>query len=318
MVSFSVALIFDLATAITLTIFVARLLHGHGSQALLSYLFYLISWYVLVIYILFFLFSPQLLPESAQHGYMLFNSIFVVPLNGIVAFYFTDFIWKWLKRPMPRLLRFGLPIPFLVILISYSWEMLSRLSAGSQPQPFELSAPASLSLMFACLLLVSLYAAIAGHRLKDRKKGKHLQLFSTVTGSGLIIGLLFVFGMFSFLSPYWQNAITSMILASVNIGGWIFARGFFRWQKRAVSSELARANLAGLVARYGISPREREIISLMITGKSNREISEALCISNETVKKHIYNAYRKIGVKNRVQLVNTVLEPSSSLPADSD
>jgi DNA-binding CsgD family transcriptional regulator len=301
MVSFSVALIFDLATAITLTIFVARLLHGHGSQALLSYLFYLISWYVLVIYILFFLFSPQLLP-----------------LNGIVAFYFTDFIWKWLKRPMPRLLRFGLPIPFLVILISYSWEMLSRLSAGSQPQPFELSAPASLSLMFACLLLVSLYAAIAGHRLKDRKKGKHLQLFSTVTGSGLIIGLLFVFGMFSFLSPYWQNAITSMILASVNIGGWIFARGFFRWQKRAVSSELARANLAGLVARYGISPREREIISLMITGKSNREISEALCISNETVKKHIYNAYRKIGVKNRVQLVNTVLEPSSSLPADSD
>jgi hypothetical protein len=37
-------------------------------------------------------------------------------------------------------------------------------------------------------------------------------------------------------------------------------------------------------------------------------LTEELFISLETVKKHIYNAYRKIGVRNRVQLVNAVLE----------
>ena len=62
-----------------------------------------------------------------------------------------------------------------------------------------------------------------------------------------------------------------------------------------------------------MTPREREVISLVITGRSNREITEDLFISPETVKKHIYNAYRKIGVRNRVQLVNAVLEFSDKL-----
>jgi DNA-binding CsgD family transcriptional regulator len=318
MVPFSVALIFDLAAAVVLTVSVARLFRGHGSPTLLSYLFYLVSWYTLVLYMLVFLFAPRFLPESAQHGYMMFNSIFVVPLNGCVAFFFADFIWRWLKKPMPRLLRFGLPISFLAILVVYAREMLGRLSAESQPEPFVLSAPASLGLMFACLLFVSLYAVIAGHGLKDRKTGRHVLLFGAVTGGGTIIGLLFIFGVFSFLGLDWQNAVSSMILASVTIGGWVFARGFFRGQAHAVAAQLASADLSVLEARYGISPREREIISLTITGKSNREITEALYISHETVKKHIYNAYRKIGVKNRVQLVNAVLESSASLPTESN
>jgi DNA-binding CsgD family transcriptional regulator len=317
-VLFLTALIFDLVLAVTLIVSVARLVHRHSSRALLSYMFYLISWYALVLYILVFLFAPQFLPEDAQRGYMMFNSIFVVPLNGLVALFYADFIWKWLNKSMPRLLRFILPIPFLVILVVYAKEMLDRLSTESHSETFVIAAPASLGLMFAFLLLVSLYAAIAPRRLKDRERARHIRLSAAVTGSGLIIGLLFIFGSFSFLGRDWQNVAASMVLASVNIGGWVFARGFFRREARTQAAELAKADLGSLEAHYGISPREREIISLVIAGKSNREISEALYISLETVKKHIYNAYRKIGIKNRVQLVNVVLKSSAGPTAESE
>ena len=53
-----------------------------------------------------------------------------------------------------------------------------------------------------------------------------------------------------------------------------------------------------------LSRREREVISLVLEGKSYRAISESLFISVGTVKKTAYNAYRKIGVGSRWELVH--------------
>jgi DNA-binding CsgD family transcriptional regulator len=59
-----------------------------------------------------------------------------------------------------------------------------------------------------------------------------------------------------------------------------------------------------LGATYGITPREREIIELICRGKRNKEIADELFISLQTVKDHNYRIYKKLGVRNRVQLVN--------------
>jgi DNA-binding CsgD family transcriptional regulator len=56
--------------------------------------------------------------------------------------------------------------------------------------------------------------------------------------------------------------------------------------------------------KYQISSRESEIIEHICMGKSNREISDALFITLQTVKDHIYNIFIKTGIKNRVQLSN--------------
>ena len=52
-----------------------------------------------------------------------------------------------------------------------------------------------------------------------------------------------------------------------------------------------------------ISPREMQIIKLVSEGMKNKEISQRLFISEETVKKHLNNVYRKMGVKSRVELI---------------
>ncbi len=58
-----------------------------------------------------------------------------------------------------------------------------------------------------------------------------------------------------------------------------------------------------LYQRYGISPREQELVPLVLQGNSNQRIGEILFISLSTVKTHLRNIYSKFGVKNRYELI---------------
>lgn len=55
---------------------------------------------------------------------------------------------------------------------------------------------------------------------------------------------------------------------------------------------------------YNLSPREKEIIEELKLGLSNTEIAEKLFITENTVKKHIYNVYAKVEVNSRYKLLN--------------
>ena len=58
-----------------------------------------------------------------------------------------------------------------------------------------------------------------------------------------------------------------------------------------------------LYQQYNISPREREVLPLLIQGYSNHQIGETLFISVSTVKTHLRNIYSKFSVNNRYELI---------------
>ncbi|MGE5406290.1 MAG: response regulator transcription factor [Methanosarcina sp.] len=62
--------------------------------------------------------------------------------------------------------------------------------------------------------------------------------------------------------------------------------------------------------KYEVSPRESDIIREICKGLSNKEISEKLFISLQTVKDHTHRIYIKTNVKSRVQLMNLVKNES--------
>lgn len=49
--------------------------------------------------------------------------------------------------------------------------------------------------------------------------------------------------------------------------------------------------------------REREIVDLLMQGMSNRQIANALGITEGTVKKHLSHVFRKLGVHSRALLI---------------
>jgi len=77
----------------------------------------------------------------------------------------------------------------------------------------------------------------------------------------------------------------------------------------AVFIERARTpmKLPDLVARYGFTIREAEIIVLLVRGATNHEISDHLQIGETTVVSHIRNAGQKLGCTKRASIVARVL-----------
>ena len=62
-----------------------------------------------------------------------------------------------------------------------------------------------------------------------------------------------------------------------------------------------------------LTPREREILAFVAEGKTNAEVAHLLRISPETVRKHLENAYAKLGVHTRTAAVAAV-RPSYTAP----
>lgn len=66
-------------------------------------------------------------------------------------------------------------------------------------------------------------------------------------------------------------------------------------------------------ARYKLTPREIEVFLLLAKGRNAEYIQNALFISNHTVKTHIYNIYRKLGIHSLQELLDIVDREKLSL-----
>jgi LuxR family maltose regulon positive regulatory protein len=73
--------------------------------------------------------------------------------------------------------------------------------------------------------------------------------------------------------------------------------------KELLSAFRIKPEISGLdlLIPDSLTPREREVLVLLIAGLTNREIGTKLVISPETVKKHTRNIYGKLGVRNRTE-----------------
>ena len=74
---------------------------------------------------------------------------------------------------------------------------------------------------------------------------------------------------------------------------------------------------AEVYQRYNISPREQELVPLVLQGNSNQQIAETLFISLSTVKTHLRSIYAKFGVKNRYELIAFLQNCSRDIEAGS-
>jgi two-component system, NarL family, nitrate/nitrite response regulator NarL len=65
----------------------------------------------------------------------------------------------------------------------------------------------------------------------------------------------------------------------------------------------------------GLTPREREVLTIMVEGRSNKEIGRRLDLAEKTIKHHVTNILQKLKARNRVEAVLMVSRQPAKGPA---
>ncbi len=103
--------------------------------------------------------------------------------------------------------------------------------------------------------------------------------------------------------------IAGILFFCVNIPALYHIVRFMRsHHQEIIELPLSTDEMSQFCIAYDITPREKEIIESIIVGKTNKEIGKSLHISIHTVKNINYNIYKKVGIKNRMQLLNLIHE----------
>jgi len=77
----------------------------------------------------------------------------------------------------------------------------------------------------------------------------------------------------------------------------------------------AATSIDVLVTRHGLTPAEANVLGLLSNGLTNEQIAEKLFVSPATVRTHVYNLFRKLGVRSRVQATLLVVGAPAAPPS---
>jgi DNA-binding CsgD family transcriptional regulator len=86
---------------------------------------------------------------------------------------------------------------------------------------------------------------------------------------------------------------------------WVLGSAIFLFKGPLSTVQMGSDNRA-FFDRFRITKREKEIIALLEHGKSNRDIADALFISETTVKRHLQNIFQKASVSSRFELIQSL------------
>lgn len=89
--------------------------------------------------------------------------------------------------------------------------------------------------------------------------------------------------------------VALVALIFMGLGIWVGARLFRRAPVVPLDAHGCKA--------LGISEREREVLELLVAGRTNKEIARRLNVSPNTVKTHVAKLYSKLEVKRRTEAV---------------
>ncbi|MBV8219107.1 MAG: helix-turn-helix transcriptional regulator [Solirubrobacterales bacterium] len=87
-----------------------------------------------------------------------------------------------------------------------------------------------------------------------------------------------------------------------------------RRTREARARATGAAGGAGAAGAAALSPREREVATLVASGMRNRDVAAALFVSEKTVESHLARIYDKLGVRSRAALA-TIMAGEQAEPA---
>lgn len=180
-----------------------------------------------------------------------------------------------------------------------SWLLKSRGIPCASFDSAESFLTAWKKMMSGCLVLDMRMTGMSGLDCFDQLRERESTLpVIFLTGHGdvpMAVGALKK-GAFDFLEkPFDDNALVDVVIRALESNA------------RRQANQETQANVAGLLAQ--LTPREQEVMQLVLVGKFNKVIADELNISMRTVEVHRSRVFEKMGVRSAVELAQLLAQP---------
>ena len=216
---------------------------------------------------------------------------------------FHYIFFRFNNKKISKTARWIFSILFGFISISY----ISRLFFSNESNFFWLDF--LFKYVFENLLLMEIVVLIT--ILKGKSKSDPLLYIKRSFGILYLLRYMAFLILFIYIVSVGFNETVKAILGFsflliLNLLPVVWIKFYFIPFKRRVNISSETISLESFCKQFGISQREKEILELVVTGKSNKEISDILFISYSTVKNHIYNVFLKLNVNSRFELISRI------------
>lgn len=199
-----------------------------------------------------------------------------------------------------RVAYFILQIALLAVVIGAGPALLSRETVRLAGISVSLPALSSVNVILQAAMLAALVLVWLPRSNDPLRHG--LTEFAVLWGLVLVGGFVLLYALPSGRAYRVADPLVTFLS---NLPPLLYLRAWLaRYSSAHPLRPVAEDRMAAVFERYRISEREAEIVRRLLDGKSYREIQSELFISFKTVQSHVYNVYKKVGVKSRWQLLN--------------
>lgn len=242
-------------------------------------------------------------PQGMVPVYILFGLV-AFPLFAIAWYFALSFVTGILDEELSPPLQIAYVLLWAVLFVIFLMRVQSALSPTSLPPPARiLNRGSGLIAGVIPIAIFTYFLARAARRPRSEERSG-LMTIGAVSLAGYILWVAAILIPQVGLPIPWA---APLLLGVSLLSPVLVLRDFLSRCYRPILPEtLEGTKLSGLVVQCGLSRREGEILSLLLRGKSNKEIEKDLFISPHTVRNHIHNIYQKLGVGSRLQLMNFV------------
>lgn len=294
---------FNLIIGATVAVYVYQKYKSYGYSYLKPLTYHIVFYNLMISVLLISKYLSLNLPEKSLQAYFsgsddignLLLSLFSIGM--VLSIYCIILGFK--ERKISSREKKGVATGITLLVLSYIVKIILP-HKGPSYEWFDFVLESIIDIVFLMEIALLITLRVYGKRSRDREKTKITNAFAYLYLARYPVVVLSIFA-----SPPVRlfMGVGALILFNMIPLFWL-KYYFLKYAGNMLSLIEDKPGLDRIYEKYAISRREQEIIRLLLDGKSNKEIEDTLFISIHTVKNHIYNVYRKLGVNNRFQLVH--------------
>ncbi|NPV00475.1 MAG: helix-turn-helix transcriptional regulator [Brevinematales bacterium] len=276
-------------------------------KPILSYSLFIFSTTLTVSFTTFFSYVTYFVYTGSNALYQITGTLIFALFISIINLTFTLFANGIMKKPLTPAKKAIVGLPWLIIFAS---AVIAAVYNSGKPAivypPFlNISFGANLGILFLSFIGYCILIFLNLKKMDNPDLRKALKALALVILIDIPIqtSIIIVTG-----NPTLIMLGRNLLYLAINIVSVVFAAKYFFIKTPSIMEKIEIGG--SFMEKYSLTAREKEIIELLLSGLSIKEISAKLFRSFKTVNNHIYNIYQKTGSGNKMELLNLIKDHS--------